>query len=320
MKNFIKVGMTAVTIATLMGSSIKASAQQITCGDSTTGTEYTCGKIDISAVTQYNEKLSGVVYDAYRVAYRDDSYNLVPLFSSDYNLEKAIRDEDYFMENKNEISNYVETQLSPSFRLQTGRDGVAVNNDAEYGVYFIKREKEATDEYYYSYDYMIVEISVDSKDAYLVDNITVDIYDLNSSDTDSTSSEAEDSSSRDEDSSSMLEDNSSSSDVSSGSSSNDTNSDTSSSESNTDSSESESSSANSEESSSTSSDSSSNNGNAGGNNGGGTQYNGVSVNTQTIDNADNPETGSPVGILKWSGILLAVAIGCVHIKNKDNHK
>lgn len=320
MKNFIKVGMTAVTIATLMGSSIKASAQQITCGDSTTGTEYTCGKIDISAVTQYDEKLSGVVYDVYRVAYRDDSYNLVPLFSSDYNLEKAIRDEDYFMENKNEISNYVETQLSPSFRLQTGLDGVAINKDAEYGVYFIKREKEATDEYYYSYDYMIVEISVDSKDAYLVDNITVDIYDLNSSDTDSTSSEAEDSSSRDEDSSSMLEDNSSSSDVSSGSSSNDTNSDTPSSESNTDSSESESSSANSEESSSTSSDSSSNNGNAGGNNGGGTQYNGVSVNTQTIDNADNPETGSPVRILKWSGILLAVAIGCVHIKNKDNHK
>ena len=44
------------------------------------------------------------------------------------------------------------------------------------------------------------------------------------------------------------------------------------------------------------------------------------MNTQTIDNADNPETGSPVGILKWSGILLAVAIGCVHIKNKDNHK
>lgn len=326
MKNFIKVGMTAVTIATLMGSSIKASAQQITCGDSTTGTEYTCGKIDISAVTQYDEKLSGVVYDAYRVAYRDDSYNLVPLFSSDYDLEKAIRDEDYFMENKNEMSNYVETQLSTSFRLQTGRDGVAVNDDAEYGVYFIKREKEATDEYYYSYDYMIVEISVDSKDAYLVDNITVDIYDLNSSDTDSTSSEAEDSSmtedssSMTEDSSSMLEDNSSSSDVSSGSSSNDTNSDTSSSESNTDSSESESSSANSEESSSTSSDSSSNNGNAGGNNGGGTQYNGVSVNTQTIDNADNPETGSPVGILKWSGILLAVAIGCVHIKNKNNHK
>lgn len=320
MKNFIKVGMTAVTIATLMGSSIKASAQQITCGDSTTGTEYTCGKIDISAVTQYNEKLSGVVYDAYRVAYRDDSYNLVPLFSSDYNLEKAIRDEDYFMENKNEISNYVETQLSPSFRLQTGRDGVAVNNDAEYGVYFIKREKEATDEYYYSYDYMIVEISVDSKDAYLVDNITVDIYDLNSSDTDSTSSEAEDSSSRDEDSSSMLEDNSSSSDVSSGSSSNDTNSDTSSSESNIDSSENERSSTSSEESSSASSDSSSNNGNDGRNNGGGTQYTGVSVNTQTIDNADNPETGSPVGILKWSGILLAVAIGCVHIKNKDNHK
>ena len=320
MKNFIKVGMTAVTIATLMGSSIKASAQQITCGDSTTGTEYTCGKIDISAVTQYEEKLSGVVYDAYRVAYRDDSYNLVPLFSSDYDLEKAIRDNDYFMENKNEMSNYVETQLSTSFRLQTGRDGVAVNNDAEYGVYFIKREKEATDEYYYSYDYMIVEISVDSKDAYLVDSITVDIYDLNSSDTDSTSSEAEDSSSMTEDSSSMLEDNSSSSDVSSGSSSNDTNSDTSSSESNTDSSESESSSANSEESSSASSDSSSNNGNAGGNNGGGTQYNGVSVNTQTIDNADNPDTGSPVGILKWSGILLAVAIGCVHIKNKDNHK
>lgn len=317
MKNFIKVGMTAVTIATLMGSSIKASAQQITCGDSTTGTEYTCGKIDISAVTQYDEKLSGVVYDAYRVAYRDDSYNLVPLFSSDYDLEKAIRDNDYFMENKNEMSNYVETQLSPSFRLQTGRDGVAVNDNAEYGVYFIKREKEATDEYYYSYDYMIVEISVDSKDAYLVDNITVDTYESDSSDTDSTSSEAEDSSSVTEDNSSMTEDNSSGSDVSSGSSSNDTNSsDVSSSESNIDSSENERSSTSSEESSSVSSDSSSNNGN----DGGGTQYNGVSVNTQTIDNADNPETGSPVGILKWSGILLAVAIGCVHIKNKDNHK
>ena len=319
MKNFIKVGMTAVTIATLMGSSIEASAQQITCGDSTTGTEHTCGKIDISAITQYDEKLSGVVYDAYRVAYRDDSYNLVPLFSSDYDLEKAIRDADYFMENKNEMSNYVETQLSEAFRLQTGLDGVAINKDAEYGVYFIKREKEATDEYYYSYDYMIVEISIDSKDAYLVDNITVDKYESDSSDTDSTSGEAEDSSRDTKDSSNENEDNSGSND-SSGSSSNGTSSGTSSSESNIDSSESESSSTNSEESSSTSSDSSSNNKNAGGNNGGGTQYTGVSANTQTIDNADNPETGSPVGILKWSGLLLAIAIGCIHIKNKDNHK
>lgn len=309
MKNFIKVGMTAVTVATLMSSSIEASAQQITCGDSTIGAEYTCGRIDISAVNQYEEKLSGVIYDAYRVAYRDDSYNLVTLFSSDYDLEKAIRDADYFMENKNEMSNYVETQLSEASRLQTGLDGVAINKDAEYGVYFIKREKEATDEYYYSSDYMIVEISVDSKDAYLVDSITVDTYESDSSDTDSTSSEAEDSS-RD------TEDNSSSLDDSSDSSSNDTSSDAASSESNTDSSESESSSTSSEGSSSTSSVSSSNNGN----NGGGTKYTGVSTNTQTIDNADNPETGSPVGILKWSGLLLAIAIGCIHIKNKDNHK
>ena len=308
MKNFIKVGMAAVTIVTLMGSSIEASAQQITCGDSTIGTEYACGRIDISAVNQYDEKLSGVVYDAYRVAYRDDSYNLVTLFSSDYDLEKAIRDADYFMENKNEMSNYVETQLSEAFRLQTGLDGVAINKDAEYGVYFIKREKEATDEYYYSSDYMIVEISVDSKDAYLVDNITVDTYESDNSDTDNTSSEAEDSSRDTEDTSSL--------DDSSDSSSNDTSSDASSSESNTDSSESESSSTSSEETSSTSSASSSSNGN----NGGGTQYTGVSTNTQTIDNADNPETGSPVGILKWSGLLLAIAIGCIHIKNKDNHK
>lgn len=321
MKKLVLTGMTLATMAVALSSYTVVHAD-----------EYSTGVLELGCETSDGVGLDDTHFEVYRIAKRDSSVNeLYPIIEDfRYDLDEALRNPDYFEQNKYSIYFEVASHGIDYTEAITDGTGWAYVKGLEYGVYLVKMSKYAyNNDYTIPEEYYIVELSDTSSKEAICREVDIPIIEDSSDNTDS-SSESSDDSSENTDKSSNSTDSSSeytddsSENIDSSSERADTSSDStdSSSESidsssNSTGSESDSSSNESSNTQSSEGTTSSTSAGTGGNTTGNTGITNTASTAGTTTSNDNPETGSALKVISGIGVFMSCTMIVVNRKSRS---
>ena len=293
MKKLVLTGMTLATMAAALSSYTVVHAD-----------EYSTGVLELGCETSDGVGLDDTHFEVYRIAKRDSSVNeLYPIIEDfRYDLDEALRNPDYFEQNKYSIYFEVASHGIDYTEAITDSTGWVYVGDLEYGVYLVKMSKyDYNDDYTIPEEYYIVELSDTSSKEAICREVDIPIVEDSSNSADSSSENTESSSERANTSSDSTDSSSESIDSSSNSTG----------------SESDSSSNESSNTQSSEGTTSSTSAGTGGNTTGNTGITNTASTAGTTTSNDNPETGSVLKVISGIGVLMSCTMIVVNRKSRS---